>query len=373
LFIKVWYRDFGFIMTFDYIIAGAGLAGSLLAWHLHRLGAKVLLTDVPNPAAASRVAAGIVNPITGRHMVKAHHVDTVLAYDREFYTEFERETGTPVFLPRPILRVFRSTEEQQLWEQRLTRPDYVTSMKPALPSSAIAPGIIAPYGGGEITGGGWIQISSLLNTIYTSLPHTELALGTPAQTSELTFSSTGVQWREHSARRFIFCEGWRSARNPLFLFIPFFPSYGEIVVFRAPTLDSTYILNSGVHIVPLGDGLFRAGATNKWDIFEEAPSEAGKTELIEKIGELLTCPFEIVAQAAGIRPSILDRRPVAGLHPDMPAVGILNGFCGKGVFFGPWAAYHFAQFLEGKQALPEDIDIARFPVTQKQATAVVKK
>lgn len=351
-------------MTFDYIIAGAGLAGSLLAWHLHNLGASVLLTDVPNPAAASRVAAGIVNPITGRHMVKAQRVDTVLAHDREFYAEFEQHTGISVFTPLPILRVFRSDEEQQLWEQRLTRPDYAPSMKPALPASAIDSSIIAPYGGGEITGGGWIQISSLLGTIYSTLPHTDLALDTPAHSSELTLSATGVQWRGHSARRFIFCEGWRSVRNPLFAFIPFLPSHGETVVFRAPALDPTYILNSGVHIVPLGDGLFRAGATNKWDIFEEVPSEAGKKELADKIGELLAEPFEIVTHSAGIRPSILDRRPVAGLHPEFPALGILNGFCGKGVFFGPWAAHYFAQFLERNEDMPEDIDIARFPVSQ---------
>lgn len=352
-------------MTFDYIIAGAGLAGSLLAWHLHNLGASVLLTDVPNPAAAFRVAAGIVNPITGRHMVKAQRVDAVLAHDREFYAEFEQQTGTSVFMQQPILRVFRSDEEQQLWEQRLTRPDYASSMKPALPASAIDTSIIAPYGGGEITGGGWIQISSLLNTIHSSLPCIDLVLDTPAHASELSITGEGVRWREHLARRFIFCEGWRGAYNPLFSFIPLLPSYGETVVFRAPTLDPTYILNSGVHTVPLGNGLFRAGATNKWDVFEEIPSEAGKKELAEKIGELLAVPFEIVAHSAGIRPSILDRRPVAGLHPEFPAIGILNGFCGKGVFFGPWATYHFAQFLEQNEALPEDIDIARFPVSQK--------
>lgn len=352
-------------MTLDYIIAGAGLAGSLLAWHLHTLGAHVLLADVPNPAAASRVAAGSINPITGRHMVKSQRVDAVLDYDHRFYTELEQHTGTSVFTRQSILRVFRDDNERKLWEQRLSRPDYASSMKAALAPSSMPDGIHAPYGAGEITGGGWIHIPTLLDALHHAVTCIDLSPDAPARFDELTFLPDGVQWRSHTARRFIFCEGWRSARNPLFSFIPLLPSYGEVVVFRAPQLDPTYILNSGVHIVPLGDSLFRAGATNKWDIFEEQPSVAGRQELVTKIDELLAVPFEIVDHRAGIRPSILDRRPVAGLHPVYPAVGILNGFGGKGVFFGPWAAYHFAQYLERDEPLPADIDIARFPFVQE--------
>lgn len=347
-------------MSFDYLIVGAGVAGSLLAWHLQELGVSVLLVDRPNPAAASHVAAGIINPVTGRRIVKARYVDEIIAHARQFYTSFEQQVGAQVYSDFPIYRIFRSEDERMLWEQRSTRPDYACSMGGILHTPALPTALHTPFGAGEILGGGWVQLSALLPALHHNLAHTSLALENSIAHKDIQWNGTCAAWNGITAKRVVFCEGWRGVRNPAFSFLPFLPSYGETVVFSAPELHTNAILNADVHIVPLGNHLFKAGATNKWDITNETPSEEGKSELMEKISAVLTVPYQIVEHAAGIRPSIADRRPVAGVHPQYPYIGILNGLGSKGVSFGPWAAHHFAQFLVNNTPLPPFIDIARF-------------
>lgn len=47
------------------LIIGQGIAGSCLAWELKRRGAEFTVADRPIAETASRVAAGLVNPLTG--------------------------------------------------------------------------------------------------------------------------------------------------------------------------------------------------------------------------------------------------------------------------------------------------------------------
>ena len=47
------------------LIIGQGIAGSCLAWELKRRGAEFTVADRPVAETASRVAAGLVNPLPG--------------------------------------------------------------------------------------------------------------------------------------------------------------------------------------------------------------------------------------------------------------------------------------------------------------------
>jgi len=62
----------------DYIIVGQGLAGSLLAYELMQEGKLVCIVDEHHLGAASAVAAGIINPITGRRFAKSWRIDELL-------------------------------------------------------------------------------------------------------------------------------------------------------------------------------------------------------------------------------------------------------------------------------------------------------
>ena len=66
-------------MGADFLIVGQGLAGTLLAWEFERAGFSFAIADAGHGRAASGVAAGIINPITGRRLVKSWRIDARLA------------------------------------------------------------------------------------------------------------------------------------------------------------------------------------------------------------------------------------------------------------------------------------------------------
>ena len=63
---------------------------------------------------------------------------------------------------------------------------------------------------------------------------------------------------------------------------------------------------------------------------------------------------------AGIRPTVNDRRPLIGLHPEHRSLGVFNGLGTKGVMLAPFFAKQFAGFLEHALPLNKEVDIARF-------------
>ena len=77
---------------------------------------------------------------------------------------------------------------------------------------------------------------------------------------------------------------------------------------------------------------------------------------------MLKVPFEITNQQAGIRPTVNDRRPLIGLHPEHPQLAVFNGMGTKGVMLAPFFADQFANFLESATPIDKEVDIARFKV-----------
>ena len=77
--------------AYDFIIVGQGIAGSLIAHFLLQHNKKILVIDKFNPNSASNIAAGVVNPITGRRMVKSWLIDDVLPFAKSTYRLLENQ------------------------------------------------------------------------------------------------------------------------------------------------------------------------------------------------------------------------------------------------------------------------------------------
>jgi len=113
----------------DYIIAGQGLAGTLLAHFLLKENQKIALIDPGRQGTATQVAAGIINPITGRRYVKSWRVDELIPFARQTYRELEQQFDISVFHPRNIIRSLFNAREENDWMLRTTEPGYEIYMK----------------------------------------------------------------------------------------------------------------------------------------------------------------------------------------------------------------------------------------------------
>jgi glycine/D-amino acid oxidase-like deaminating enzyme len=119
-------------------------------------------------------------------------------------------------------------------------------------------------------------------------------------------------------------------------------------------------MNTSVFILPLGNHLYKVGATYNWEDKTQTPTEAGKHELQERLKEIISCDFEIIEHVAGVRPTVNDRRPLVGTHPRHKNLHLLNGLGTRGVMLAPSMALDLFQFIEHKILLDKTIDIKRY-------------
>jgi 2-polyprenyl-6-methoxyphenol hydroxylase-like FAD-dependent oxidoreductase len=74
-------------MQIDILIIGQGICGTMLSWFLNKAGKSFLVIDDNNANTPSKVAAGIINPVTGRRFVYSWMIDTVMPFAAETYNE----------------------------------------------------------------------------------------------------------------------------------------------------------------------------------------------------------------------------------------------------------------------------------------------
>ncbi|MBZ0244259.1 MAG: FAD-binding oxidoreductase [Bacteroidales bacterium] len=158
----------------------------------------------------------------------------------------------------------------------------------------------------------------------------------------------------------IFCEGWNAVNNSFFNFIPFRPVKGELLTLKIKDWKSDYLLNKDVFLLPIGDQFYCLGSTYDWDDLSDKPTEAAKTDLLEKLKAFLPLEVEVVKHCAGVRPAVADRRPVAGLHPEFPRLAILNGLGARGLLIAPWLSRQLLELIVDNKEIDQDVNPARF-------------
>ena len=174
-----------------------------------------------------------------------------------------------------------------------------------------------------------------------------------------------VTYKGIQAEKIIFCEGFRSQENPYFKGIPFKLTKGEILTIRIPDLSESDLLYREIvtklgFLLPLGNGLFRVGATYNWQDLTENTTAEGLAELKLKLERLLNRPYEIVEHKAGVRPTVSDRRPLLGFHPLYPNLGIFNGLGTKGILLAPYFAQLMAIHSITGLPIDSDVDVNRY-------------
>jgi glycine/D-amino acid oxidase-like deaminating enzyme len=221
--------------------------------------------------------------------------------------------------------------------------------------------IDAPHGFGVIKYAGRLDMQKLTFSYSGFLQKQQFLRKEKFNFDKLHVGIELVSYEDLTAEKIIFCEGASASRNPYFENLKFKHSKGEILELKIPDLHLEDILSSNVFVMPVGNHHFKVGATYSWDHLDEQTTEQARTELLYKLKNVATAPSEIIDQKAGIRPTMHDRKPVIGLHPNFPQIGIFNGLGPKGALLGPYLASQFAQSLcnLSTSILPE-ADIKRY-------------
>ncbi len=343
------------MQRYDYIILGGGIAGSLLAWHLFRKKQSFLLIDNEEPCASSRVAGGMINPITGKRLVLSWMYGQLHRFNRHFYPALEKSLGISFYRELPLLRIFKNAAQANDWLVRSQDPAYrpfiLDEEQPDSPH-----GLNMPFGCGMVRGAA-LDTVPLLNTLHQFLgPAYQRAT---IDYREIFPDSLPVRVGPWQARKLIFCEGWQAVNNPWFSYLPFNPCKGDVLKVRAGISQNAGI-TAGVFLLPFGDH-FRSGSTYVWDELDCRPTEKGLREMSGQLRKMLTTSHTVLEHKAGVRPTVKDRRPFLGQHPEHAQLYIFNGLGTKGLSLAPWFSRQMADYLTLGAPLMAQVDIKRFP------------
>ncbi len=311
------------------VIVGQGLAGTCLAWRFWRAGIPFTIVDRER-GGASRVAAGLLNPVTGKNFEPSWRIAEFLPQALAFYQEAEAELGVKLWHPMPVLRLIASEKELGKFARKMEDPAVI----PWLGDRKDAPpGWIWAH---EITGGGRVD-----TRLFTDA-------------SRAFFAERGLyQKGEDGGGRRVWCDGAAGLISGRYG--PHRSAKGEILTIRAEGWNEGHIrVGGGGWLVPVGGGVFRAGATYEWDELDETPTGKGRTFVENIIRRLGGEYFEVISHDAGVRPIIRRSQPVIGRFPD--GDWFFNGLGSKGSLYAPGVSGQLMDWIS--HDVPCDPDLA---------------
>jgi glycine/D-amino acid oxidase-like deaminating enzyme len=342
----------------DVAIVGQGLAGTALAWHLRWAGARTLVVDREPAVTASRVAAGLVTPVTGKRLARTWRLDDLLPAAVAFYRRVEAETGTPVFHPRRMVRLFRDDAERAAYAGRAAGFGGLVADPDPPPDGRW---FAAPLGGFEMPTAAQLDVPRYLDASRRHFADGYLRADVdPVADVALSPGRVDLPRLGVTADRLVFAQGFAAVGNPWFPRVRWNAARGDILTVRVPGLDERRIVHRGVWLAPAGGDLFRAGSTYDRSDLTDAPTAAGRDEVCGRLRAFLRPPFEVVDHRAAVRPIVLDQRPVIGLHPDHPQLGYFNGLGSKGTLQAPFVAARLADLLTAGRAADPELDLGRW-------------
>ena len=343
------------------LIAGGGLGGTLLAWNARKRGIPFKVVDPVPSSNASLAAAGVLNPVTGKRLVKSWNVDALLPAARATYREIEQTCGGHYYHDREILRIIQTPDEKRQWEKRISQPAYASFLGELLHPGAAGHGWDDPLGSFRIKGVGNLEIPPFLATVRKQIESMGSWIRDQVRHEDIRILSDGIQWRSITADFVIFCEGHAGQQNPWFGHLPFNPAKGEVIEVAGICIPPNPIVHKQKWVLGIAPDRVVTGSTWGWNPENDQPTVQGRTAVFRGLCEMMPIAqgLPIVAHRAAIRPCTKDRQPFLGTHPLYKRLGIFNGFGSKGVLLIPLLANHFLDHLLENQPLMPEVDIHR--------------
>ena len=341
------------------IIVGQGLAGTLLSFilHEHRINHRVIVH--PDQPSASQVAAGMYNPLVFKRITKSWKADLLLPVMHQVYERMEILLDRKLNFPLPLARLIRSNEKP-VWETRIESQLIQSYFNGFYPSTLIN-GINPEFEIALISQSGWVNLEELIKRYRDFLRERNLLIECEFNHSDLILHRNKVVWKNLEAKTLVFCEGAYATQNPFFTEVPFYLSKGDVLTVEIEGLNSNYIINKDVFILPKPDNRFIIGSNYVHDQTHWDPTEESKQFILTKIRKITHLPINILEHRSGIRPTIKDRKPVLGRHQHHKSLAIFNGLGTKGVMLAPYYALQMVRLLtEPLFELPDDVSLARF-------------
>lgn len=345
-------------MQVDYLLVGQGICGSFLSWYLQKAGLSFLVIDEQRPNTASLTASGIINPVTGRRIVKTWIIEEVMPFAKQAYDSLGGELGITAIEQKNIVDFFPTAQMRQAFLQRyendtqfLLLPENENQWRSYF-SYDLGFGIVDPCY--------LVNLPALLPAYRAALKSQGVLAEEKFDTAILKIQADHITYNDITAKAIIFCDGVNAVDNPWFQNLPFAPNKGEMLLINAPGLPASHIFKRSMNLVPWQTDISWVGSSYEWEFENDQPTEAFRERTEALLRSWLKIPFTVIDHRAALRPATLERRPFVGFHPQHPSVGIFNGMGTKGCSLAPFFANQLVQHMVHQTPLHPEADVKRF-------------
>jgi glycine/D-amino acid oxidase-like deaminating enzyme len=349
----------GSVESSDVLIVGLGISGLVMALSLTRHNRSFRIIHKEKVGSASRAAAGLFNPVTGRRPTLTWNAQKCFSFLHDFYPYAEQILQTTFFYPKFVFRPALSNDTLNDY-QALSAAEPMSSFVEVVEDVSLS-SIHPQLAYGLITkNSGFLHVSHFLDRGAAHFASSGNLQTTDFDYRALKLHKQGVEYEDRLYRWVIFCEGSRVLENPWFESLPFSLYHGEVLDVFIPDFPELYCINKGVFVLPVGNQLFKVGATYaRGNTYGRARPE-GIEELLNGLKALGVKHFELKSCHWGVRPATKDRKPMVGAHPSHSSLVLFNGMGSKAVSLAPFLANQLIGHLFEGIPLLEEVNIRRF-------------
>ena len=335
-------------------ILGQGLVGTLLSFRLAELGVPHVVFDRGLASSASRAAAGLVNPVTGRRFVLvARYEASLLTFD--MYDRLAVRLGLPLRWPLIIYRDLPNAETLNQWHLRRLDPAYAPYLAEPVRAIELLPHLKSQIYAGAApletpraalpqmlgpTRGAWrVDLPSLTAAWREQLLAQEQLVEAEVEEGALRFAARRISVLGQDFTHVVDARGAASAKTRHWHHLPWRLSKGEALRGPLNLLErATAVKTGGNFLAPLGAGSdCWFGGTSTDHYLDERPEPATQQRLRTDLASLGISPNHTWEALAAVRPTMRNRLWVAEPHPTLPNFYICNGVGTRGTLDAPSA------------------------------------
>ncbi len=344
----------------DFLIVGLGFSGIAFSRELEKQNISYAVVDPGSDISATKISGGLIHPVTGRKYQLQWNFEECSEIIKQEYALLAGKFNTNFLSAHTVLKIHKSETALEEWQTVKNKEEIAGYLDADFSAQHLSRYIDYRFGYIAINPVYQVDTNKLLAVYTNYLKQENKLFSEKLNYNDIRIHDDYFEWKSNRFKYILFCDGAEALHNPFFNWIAFKPAKGEAFILKIPNFKTDLILQKNLIVLPLGDETYWAGATNTWNDLSMAPTAAGREELIAGLKDLLKIPFEIKQHYAAIRPTIKDRVPVVGAHPEIKNMFMLNGMGTKGASLSNYYARQlFAHIFSGKE-INKEANINRF-------------
>ena len=343
----------------DYIILGQGICGSWMGYNLLKEGKSILVIDNEAEFTASRIASGVINPVTGRRVVKTWMIDKIMQFASDAYAKFQEEHQAKIIQQTNILSFHATQQMKDAHDTRL--PNQLNYLHIPDNEAQWENYFHYRFGITEVAPAWLVDMQQFILHARETFIKNNCYSNEQFDWKDCVVTNEFVEYKGIRAHKIICCEGALGAEeNPFFQLLPYAKNKGEVLIMSIPDLPRTHIYKQNITITPWKEDLFWVGSSYEWNFSDDKPTAAFRIKTELQLQQWLKQRYSVREHWSALRPANIERRPFAGIHPHHPSIAILNGMGTKGCSLSPYFAHQLTQHLVNGSTISAEADVNRF-------------